>query len=485
LGRGERLVVLASITLILLAATYSFGKTAWSLHELEADRGGRGYVTDEVWYVSAARNILRRVFGVEPRQLGVRGATVVFSASGCATRWTSIKDTLVDLASRHGLSSRADYVKTYAIYVNGSESGVEAFVREAGELCPVVDVVRGWMLPDAENVHEYINWEHPPLGKYTIALSMVLLGDAPVYWRLPSVAAGTATSVLVYFTLLKVTRRRDVPLIGALLVIADPMSRALFSIALLDGYTALFTAASLYLAACKKYRESLLLAVTGGLFKATGLFAAMPVVLLLARESALKASRKPAVFVRSLVAFSLVAAILYLSSLVLVSAPIISYMGLRNWVEYALIGSIRWHLSVKCTGAQCPVSSAPWEWFVGLNSFPLYIYPDGKVLYAEGFYPLWLASLILLVFYLPAVFTGFKEYGYVALFYAGVLGSYVLLWILGSRTQYSFYGVQLAPLVYMNLVFVTYLALTREEFTQRAARAWNALVLKLIGILLE
>ncbi|MEM0249901.1 MAG: glycosyl transferase family 39, partial [Desulfurococcaceae archaeon] len=115
----------------------------------------------------------------------------------------------------------------------------------------------------------------------------------------------------------------------------------------------------------------------------------------------------------------------------------------------------------------------------------LYIYPDGKVLYAEGFYPLWLASLILLVFYLPAVFTGFKEYGYVALFYAGVLGSYVLLWILGSRTQYSFYGVQLAPLVYMNLVFVTYLALTREEFTQRAARAWNALVLKLIGILLE
>lgn len=481
----KKLIALALITLILLVAAYSFGKTAWDLYELEVNRGGRGYVTDEVWYVSAARNILRRVFGVEPKQLGTHSATVVFSSGECATKWTSIKSAIVDLANKYGLGNRADYNKIYAIYVNGSKSSVEMFVEEAKKLCPVVDVVKGWMIPDAENVHEYINWEHPPLGKYVIALSMLLLGDVPVYWRLPSIVTGIAVVVLVYFTLLKISRRHEVSVISALLVIADPMSRALFSIALLDGYTALFTTASMYLATCRKYREALLLAAIGGLFKATCVFVTIPVILLLARENALKAGKKPAVFLQSLVAFSLIAVVLYLSLLILVSAPVISYMGLKNWIEYALIGSARWHLSVKCTGAQCPVSSAPWEWFIGLNSFPLYIYPDGKVLYAEGFYPLWLASLILLVIYLPAVYAGFKEYGYVALFYVGVFGGYVILWILGSRTQYSFYGVQLVPLVYMNLVFVIYLALIKDEFTQRAMKEWNTLITKLINILLE
>lgn len=42
------------------------------------------------------------------------------------------------------------------------------------------------------------NYEHPPLGKVLLALSVFFLGDSPIGWRAPSVLAGLAAIALTY-----------------------------------------------------------------------------------------------------------------------------------------------------------------------------------------------------------------------------------------------------------------------------------------------
>ena len=152
------------------------------------------------------------------------------------------------------------------------------------------------------------------------------------------------------------------------------------------------------------------------------------------------------------------------------------YMGISSWFNAAVINTIQWHLKVKCVGAHCPISSAPWDWFIGLNSFPLYTYPDGTALYARGFYPLWLASLILLVLHMPLARERYKGYSVTSLFYACTFVGYILIWVLGARTQYSFYAVHLTPLIYTNFALTTYLAAKYPDFTQGAIEKWRFMV---------
>ena len=49
------------------------------------------------------------------------------------------------------------------------------------------------------------------------------------------------------------------------------------------------------------------------------------------------------------------------------------------------------------------------------------------------------------------------------MFLYGVFSGYLLLWIIGGRTQYSFYSIQLLPFVYTTLaVFSKDIVLSRK-----------------------
>ncbi|MEM0199082.1 MAG: glycosyl transferase family 39 [Desulfurococcaceae archaeon] len=460
---------LSLVVFVLIAAIagYVFWQSSVEFSVLEERKGGLGYVSDETWYVSASRVILVRLFKAEPRQVERYGATVVFREK--------VQDEvyLVILSRQLGLNITF-YKNIPAVYVAGSRNMVQEFIEKTSERYTVDVVIPGWTMPDREHIHIYLNWEHPPLGKYLIALSMYALGDEPVYWRIPVVIAGALTVLLVLLVLEKLTRNMLVAIAGAVLLVMDTLSRALFSIALLDGYVALFTTLALYLAVNKKYNWALLAGLTGALFKASSLFTVIPIVILLARRDAKTKPLGPTrvrAFLLSALFYTFSAVLLYLSMLTLASLPLIAYMGVVNWFTRAVLGSAKWHLSVKCIGAHCPQSSAPWDWFLGLNSFPLYVYPGGRVLYATGITPLWVTSAVLLVLALPAIYTGVKEYGYIVLFYLGVFSGYVLTWILGGRTQYSFYSIHLAPMVYVNLVYVVNL-LTSKNTVNKLVSTW-------------
>ncbi|MEM0031089.1 MAG: glycosyl transferase family 39 [Desulfurococcaceae archaeon] len=465
------------ILIVIAVASYFLIYTAWGLYENEIKRGGRGYVTDEVWYVSAARNILVKIFGIQPKQGEIHGATVVFASK--PTDYYS----LAKLAGELNVSLRTDYTKLPAIYVNGPRDRVFEFLNIVRINYSVTDIVPGWQLPDNEGVNNYINWEHPPLGKYLFALSMLLAGDLPIYWRLPIIISGILASVLVFVVLKHICQSEVIALAGSLVFIADTISRAIFSIAILDGYVALFTLLGLYFIIKERYREALIVGVIAGLFKATGLFITIPVLILLARRITKFINGNLFDFIYYLIAYGLLTAILYIALLTIASFPIINFMGFSNWFRYALLGSIEWHLSAKCTTQGCPISSAPWDWFIGYNSFPLYIYPDGKTLSAEGFYPLWFTSLVLTVLSTPIIYKKYGKYGHSIVYFLGVLSGYIVIWILGSRTQYSFYAIQLAPLVYVNLFSILHLTINNTSVQLEVLRSWRSIVNRVIDLL--
>ena len=45
---------------------------------------------------------------------------------------------------------------------------------------------------------DYYNLEHPPLAKFVIALSMLACGDEPLCWRIPSIAMGALTPLVLW-----------------------------------------------------------------------------------------------------------------------------------------------------------------------------------------------------------------------------------------------------------------------------------------------
>uniref|UniRef100_A0A7C2BL48 Uncharacterized protein n=1 Tax=Thermosphaera aggregans TaxID=54254 RepID=A0A7C2BL48_9CREN len=99
---------------------------------------------------------------------------------------------------------------------------------------------------------------------------------------------------------------------------------------------------------------------------------------------------------------------------------------------------------------------------MSVNSFPLYVYPDGSALKASGTWPFWASSLTLSIAVAPACFRN-RRFGRLWVFYTGVLAGYILLWLMGGRSQYSFYSIQLAPLVYSALTYsVAFIIFNRE-----------------------
>jgi len=71
---------------------------------------------------------------------------------------------------------------------------------------------------------------------------------------------------------------------------------------------------------------------------------------------------------------------------------------------------------------------------------------------ASGTWPFWISSLTLSITLAPACFKD-RRFGRLWVFYIGVFSGYLLLWAVGGRSQYSFYSIQLAPLVYSTLVY--------------------------------
>ncbi|MFN3804760.1 MAG: glycosyltransferase [Pyrobaculum sp.] len=182
-----------------------------------------GYISDEVWYITAARNILH-AFGVAPN-------SPFYTTVGQCLKGPPIYE------MKHGNTT---------LYV---ALEVSCYVR------------RGFPYPKPETL-TYYNLEHPPLAKYIYA-AMIYIQDWPLFWRLAPMAAGLITLLLVY---------KKWGLLAAALLLTDRTFIAMSSIAMLDIWPALFTTLALYYYG--SWKSYIFLGLAGA-SKYTGLFAAM------------------------------------------------------------------------------------------------------------------------------------------------------------------------------------------------------------------
>ncbi len=480
---SKRSRVVAMLIALALIAAVEFTLLAQQLESLEIskmrDYGAKGYVSDEVWYVDSARNILEKVFGLLPRFEGSPRATIVYPNA-------SMMDRAVEEAPRYGVkvlfyklpSGRYFFEKIPAIYVEArSIEDIERFAHATN----ATDIVFGWVLGDAENIDTYLNTEHPPMAKYLIALVMATLGDRPLYWRIPSICAGVALVVLTFLLIYEATRSELLALLTSVLLLVDPMVRNLASIAMLDIFVATFSVLAVYLALRRRIVAAVLAVCMGATFKFSALFAAIPVAALFLHQLVSQGVRRVSDVFEKLIAFVLFVASTFLTIQVAVSIPLINYLGFGTWFEQSITGAVSWHLSTKCVGPGCPPASTPLDWFFNLNTFPLYV---GELnLAASGLEPVYALAFVLMLISIPSM--ALDKPRSRILWYAllGIFLGYVAIWFAGSRTQYSFYAVQLAPFIHGFVVVRGYELLRRSvlwrtlvEWYRLFAMCWETLL---------
>ena len=282
---------------------------------------------------------------------------------------------------------------------------------------------------------DYYNLEHPPLGKYIIALSMTICGDKPLCWRLPSVIEVTLIPLILYLAY-ALTRNPLGPLAGSIAALAasvDPVLYNVGSVAMLDPHLAFFTTISLALSV---HGRHLLAAATAGLalsVKISGVGTVIGFLLTLYRVESVKRR-----LIIALLSIALIAVIV-----TLVHLPLATYFTPERIVDET-IRAIKWHTTSR--PGDGPPYSSPSGWILNVAPFPLSYNP--KPVRAELNTPLHLIALAYSTYILVLGLTqGLKGHRVVApLYYAGVTIAYWAAYIAGNRTLYSFYAIQLTPL---------------------------------------
>jgi len=386
------------------------------------------YVSDEVWYVDSARNLLREVFGVQPicvNDSGYAFYTIVFKDKSSMQKAYPTLKALIEAAKGEIIRK---YEKSPLIAIAIPE-GVDpnSLVRE---IQGVEFIQSGYPFGYAEGIHRYMNYEHPPLMKYFIGASMLLLGDWPLNWRIPSLLMGFAIVIIVYI----IGYRLGGALVGlaaSLFSLVDPILRNMSAIAMLDIGLAFFGALSLLMACERRYILSAIMVGLAATVKMSGAFL-IPALYLAMR---LDGERIDKALIVSLY--------IPLTVWVILNLPLIAHLGIIGWLSQ-IEGALRWHTSSRPAGG--PPVSLPWEWLY--NAHPFYMSYDpgmaatvNPALYIIGF----LATI-------PMVYMASKnrERAYPSVWLWAVFIGYILVVVAGNHTLYSFYAVFLAPFVYLQ-----------------------------------
>lgn len=422
--------VVVAVFLVVVFAFFCFDLAARM-------QGTSGYVADETWYVISSRNVLRDVFGVQPSYVDSEGRHnyTVFFRSFSALKEDNERFRDFIRVRFNGVVTK-DYEKVAALSV----ATVEEIDRDAiSEIFPQVKLIQsGYWYPDVSGADTYMNAEHPPLAKYLIGISMLLLGDQPISWRLPGIVAGALALLVTYFFTAKLLNNELAALLVFPLALTDPILRAMSSVAMLDIYVAFFLALSLWFALRRSYLLSAVFIGLASTSKFTGLFSVAALFLLmLVRKAGVKKTILYPFVVPFLIWFSF-------------NLPLIVKWGFQGWIGEIQTG-LRWFLTSRPPG---PAVSDPWGWFVNQSPFTLNLNPDVAASVNPAVYLLALVSLILT----PYIAYKFNRDSIIpALWFLLTFLGYILVYILGNRTMYSFYAVTLSVMAYaLATVFLFY-----------------------------
>ncbi|MGC9115214.1 MAG: hypothetical protein ACP5HH_04330 [Fervidicoccaceae archaeon] len=420
-SRGKIAFIIAFLVVVVLAGLkiYLTYEQASSLN---------GYVSDEIWYVPSSRLIANYIFGLKTTYLyngTLYGYTIQLNSID------EVNECREKTIQYGGVVLKDDYHNNYAIAI-----AVPRNVSVSSLCQGISKVVPGYPMPDNNGVFEYVNPEHPPLGKYIIAISMVMFGDEPIFWRFPGIIeAGLIVIIagIIGWKLSGVFGSALASLVAAL----DPLTKNMGSVAMLDIHLAFFTALGLLFYIYNRPLLTLLFVSLSGLVKYSGFFLIPFVLLYLSREKRY--------YVRAFV-FSLSFPII-LGTIVFI--PFAFHYGVL-WVLTQLNSAIKWHLESRPPG---PPTSTPLDWVLGWNPFYLSYNPDIPAAGSPIIYvPVFISSLIAIpLYFFEKERPGFELKSYGLLLSIDIfLLMYLILYFLGNRTLYSFYFTQITPVFYAS-----------------------------------
>lgn len=282
---------------------------------------------------------------------------------------------------------------------------------------------------------DYFNLEHPPLGKYIIALSMLLYGDNPLGWRLPSILEAGMIPLILGLAFWAASRRTMLSILiaiaAAAAAAADPILVYAGSLAMLDIHLAFFLSLSLALLVAGRRRPALIAAGLASSVKMSGVAGILAIMLYDLLYGSLRERAK------RLSEDILLPLLVY----VIVMIPLIAYFGPVDIVRET-INALKWHTTSRPPG---PPTSTPIGWILNENPFYYSFNPIIEpAVVATSLHALAVASIIPLVI-LGSTLDRYRTVTVAPFFYIGTLAVYALVWLLGNRTFYSFYAVELTP----------------------------------------
>ncbi|MBP1910831.1 dolichyl-phosphate-mannose--protein mannosyltransferase [Thermococcus stetteri] len=413
-----RVVFVAVVALTMIG-------TIWYSYSFASRPDLKDYIGDEVWYVPATRNILHRL-GVNVFYVnnGSYGVNVVFSNTSVKMEYISIADWAASLS---GAKYRREYMNFPGVYYEIPAENYKGFIKRLESDLPEgsYDVIPGFPYPDKENIHKYLNTEHPFMGKDLIMISMVLLGDKPISWRIPGIIEFALIELVVVLVTYRVSRSYMASLIALLFIAADPTLQATAVTAMLDIHVAFFVA--LFVLAVVYGRE-LLSAVLLGLAGATKLSGAFgwPVHL----WKCLKSENS---FPKFFTKVAIIPGVVFLVP----ELPAIKAIGFEEWLR-EFLGSFKWHLSYKGPN---PNTSPFWQWFIDYRPFPFHFNPN---VFASTD-PVLLMGMVVMILALPWVHRKKPRVSEPFFIFWSTVGLFALQYLLGGKTQFSFYATVLVP----------------------------------------
>ena len=482
-SRRALLAVVAAAYLASLLALYHGG--------LSKTLGIEDYISDEVWYISSSINVARRVLGwdlVARVDSSYAVYTVLYNPGECSPAEASL------LIHEHAPGARIlgkQYSEIHALLVEAPLGEHQAVASLPQASTCFLDAVPG-VMPDKENINNYLNTEHPPLVKYLFAALIDLLGFRYWVWRAASFAAGALGLAAVAAAAYWAARRIESPL--GLLLAATPLALALLdqsvqsmsAVGMLDIYAASLDALAVAALLYGHPFAAALLAGLAGSAKYTGLFV-LPALLVYARLRGLGPAK-------TLVLLAVPLAVVLASWI-----PFIEWMGPGAWFN-EVMGSLRWHTTSR--PAEGPPSTTPLGLLLGVPGFVLH-YVDGKPLTVAASNPVvTLPALLVSLAGLAAAALStclrgcrIEDAGTVAVAtaLASAATGYAMVYAAGNHTLYNFYSVQLSMLSGIALAVSPLLtveaarwlswARLRDCLATETALRWTAGVAAAAGVL--
>ena len=283
--------------------------------------------------------------------------------------------------------------------------------------------------------------EHPPLGKLAIAGGILVIGDSPVGWRIPSILFGTAGVVFLYLTCRNLKMSRRGSSLAAFILATENLYFVHTGIAMLDIFTVSFMLLSFWLYTRRSYPLSMVGGALSALAKLTGVFSGFVIVIhwLIGRRD------RRIHFAAGLILAPLSFMLLYAAFEAAIWHRLIDFI---NSIEYMLTqtGSLTF-----VTAAHVSMSR-PWEWIFNLEIMPYWYGPHYIGLVSFSVWALIVPLMVYMTY--KAIFKKNTAALFVIAWFIGTWFIWVPLDIVTDRVTFIFYFLPTVPAFCLGLGMV-------------------------------